>query len=145
MPVSLRQTLEKAELELLSNFRAHLAALTDDHLRDVLAELVEFEEVEDDEETGEKHPLRELQEFGTTWLQLDNLMEQVRAQLPEDDDGDDASEAAASDATGGSTPSGKKPKKQHYCCEFGKREAEEAATPAVGGIHLASGGHTCEH
>ena len=137
MTISLRQTLEKAETELLSSFRAHFSTLNDDQLRDILAELVEFEEVEDDEETGEKHPLRELQEFGTTWAQLDNLMEQVREQIPEEGDapadepGSDGKAAVPDKAVG------RKGGKHRHCCELGRLE-DEAAEVAGGAAVLSA-------
>lgn len=136
MAITLRQTLEDAELELLGQFREHLTALGNEQLRDILAELVEFEEVEDDEETGKKHPLRELQEIATTWVQLDNLMEQVREQMPEAGDAPPASggNSGKPDAPGSS--GGRKGGKHRHCCELGRLEDEAAAV--AGGAAVLS-------
>lgn len=130
MPTNLRQTLEKAEGELITEVKEWVRNASDNQMRDIFAVLVSMEEIEEEEEEDEDeeegpHPFLTLQEFATTWAQLNNLLDQVREV---DGGGGEAekSDAQTEEAASPGKASGRKGGKHRHCCEIGKHEAEAA-------------------
>lgn len=133
MPTNLRQTLEKAEGELITEVKEWVRNASDNQMRDIFAVLVSMEEIEEEEEEDEDeeegpHPFATLQEFATTWAQLNNLLDQVRE--ADGDDEQEESDAQTETAASPGKASGRKGGKHRHCCEIGKHEAEAAEAAA---------------
>lgn len=134
MPANLRQTLEKAEADLITEVKEWVLMVDPDKMRDIFATLVSLEEIEDEEEDEDEedgpHPFVTLQEFATTWAQLNNLLAQVLAAGGDDTDEQEESDAQIETAAAPGKASGRKGGKHRHCCEIGKHEAEAAAAAA---------------
>lgn len=138
MPTNLRQTLEKAEGELITEVKEWVRNASDNQMRDIFAVLVSMEEIEEEEEEDEDeeegpHPFLTLQEFATTWAQLNNLLDQVRE--ADGDDEQEESDAQTETAASPGKASGRKGGKHRHCCEIGKHEAEAAAAAEAKPAH----------
>lgn len=134
MPANLRQTLEKAEADLITEVKEWVMKADPDKMRDIFATLVSLEEIEDEEEDEDEedgpHPFVTLQEFATTWAQLNNLLDQVRAADGDDTDEQEESDVQTETAASPGKASGRKGVKHRHCCEIGKHEAEAAEAAA---------------